>query len=50
MNDVGKVSIDNMKRDYVIVGSGLTGAVIARKLADAGKDIIVVERPEPPGW
>jgi len=44
MNDVGKVSIDNMKRDYVIVGSGLTGAVIARKLADAGKDIIVVER------
>ncbi len=33
-----------MKRDYVIVGSGLTGAVIARRLADAGKDIIIVER------
>ncbi|MCK5608003.1 NAD(P)-binding protein [Candidatus Pacearchaeota archaeon] len=33
-----------MGRDYVIVGSGLTGAVIARKLADYGKDVIVVER------
>jgi UDP-galactopyranose mutase len=44
VNDAEKVAIDNMKRDYVIVGSGLTGAVIARKLADAGKDIIVVER------
>src|SRR4051812_18385164 len=30
--------------DYVIVGSGLTGAVIARELADAGRDVIVLER------
>lgn len=30
--------------DYVIVGSGLTGAVIARYLSDAGKRVIVVER------
>jgi UDP-galactopyranose mutase len=30
--------------DYVIVGSGLTGAVIARMLVDAGRDVAVVDR------
>lgn len=30
--------------DYLIVGSGLTGAVIARVLADTGRDVLVVER------
>ena len=30
--------------DYVIVGSGLTGAVIARTLADAGREVLVVDR------
>ncbi len=30
--------------DYIVVGSGLTGAVIARRLADAGRDVLVVER------
>lgn len=30
--------------DYIIVGSGLTGAVIARELSDAGKNVIVLER------
>lgn len=33
-----------MKYDYLIVGSGLTGATIARLLTDAGKSCIVVER------
>lgn len=33
-----------MNVDYLIVGSGLTGAVIARILADAGQDVLVVER------
>ncbi len=33
-----------MQWDYVIVGSGLTGAVIARQLADAGQRVIVLER------
>jgi len=33
-----------MQVDYLIVGSGLTGAVIARTLADAGRDILVVDR------
>jgi len=30
--------------DYVIVGSGLTGSVIARQLADAGREVLVVDR------
>jgi UDP-galactopyranose mutase len=29
---------------YLIVGSGLTGGVIARRLADGGKNVIVVDR------
>jgi UDP-galactopyranose mutase len=33
-----------MSADYVIVGSGLTGAVIARALADAGREVVVLER------
>ena len=33
-----------MKVDYVVVGSGLTGATIARLLADNGRDVIVLER------
>jgi UDP-galactopyranose mutase len=30
--------------DYVVVGSGLTGAVIARLLHDAGREVVVVDR------
>ncbi len=30
--------------DYVVVGSGLTGAVIARQLVDAGRDVLVLDR------
>ncbi len=33
-----------MKVDYLIVGSGLSGAVIARLLADAGREVLIVER------
>ena len=33
-----------MNVDYLIVGSGLTGAVIARELADAGREVLVVDR------
>lgn len=33
-----------IRADYVVVGSGLTGAVIARQLADAGREVIVLER------
>jgi UDP-galactopyranose mutase len=30
--------------DYLVVGSGLTGATIARLLADAGREVVVMER------
>ena len=30
--------------DYVVVGSGFTGATIARRLADAGREVVVLER------
>jgi UDP-galactopyranose mutase len=30
--------------DYIIVGSGVTGATIARRLSDAGMEVLVVER------
>jgi UDP-galactopyranose mutase len=33
-----------MTSDYLVVGSGLTGATIARILADAGRDVAVIER------
>jgi UDP-galactopyranose mutase len=33
-----------MKADFVIVGSGLTGAVMARHLVDAGEKVIMLER------
>jgi UDP-galactopyranose mutase len=33
-----------MQTDYLIVGSGLTGAVIARAAADAGQSVLVVDR------
>ena len=33
-----------MKVDYLIVGSGLSGAVIARKLHDLGYRVLIVER------
>ncbi len=35
--------------DHVVVGSGLTGAVIARLLADAGREVLVVDRRPHPG-
>lgn len=33
-----------MDTEFLIVGSGLTGAVIARTLVDAGRDVVVLER------
>src|ERR1039457_781934 len=33
-----------MNADYIVIGSGITGATIARLLADAGKEVLVLER------
>ncbi len=33
-----------MKYDYLIVGAGLTGAVFAREMTDAGKTCLVIDR------
>ena len=33
-----------MKTDYLVIGSGLTGATIARMLHDAGHAVLVAER------
>lgn len=33
-----------MRADYIIVGSGITGAVLARQLSDAGQKVLVLER------
>jgi UDP-galactopyranose mutase len=38
-----------MLADYVIAGSGLTGATIARMLIDAGREVIVLDRRPHPG-
>jgi UDP-galactopyranose mutase len=32
-----------IRADYIVIGSGMTGATIARLLADAGRDVCVVE-------
>jgi UDP-galactopyranose mutase len=45
MGDVPKKAADQvMQFDYLVVGSGLTGAVIARNLKDSGCKVQVVER------
>jgi UDP-galactopyranose mutase len=35
--------------EYLIVGAGLTGGVIARMLADAGRSVLIAERRSHPG-
>jgi len=43
---VRRASITPFRRapEYLIVGSGLTGAVLARKLQDAGRSVLVIDR------
>lgn len=38
------IDLEHMQADYVIVGSGLTGATIARTLRDCGLQVLVLER------
>lgn len=35
------------KTEFLIVGAGFTGAVIARELAEAGHKIIVIDQRQP---
>ncbi len=44
MSDSDQMARYPIAADYVVVGSGLTGAVMARLLADAGRDVLVVDR------
>ena len=40
-----------MKYDYLVVGSGLYGAVFAREAADRGKKVLVIDkRPNVAGY
>ena len=32
-----------MKADYIIIGAGSAGCAIAYRLAEAGKDVLVIE-------
>ena len=41
---VGEVRMTDAQADYVVIGSGITGATIARQLVDAGRDVIVIDR------
>lgn len=36
--------IDFLEYDYIIVGCGLTGSVIARHLAEKNKKVIILEK------
>ena len=36
--------IETMKYDYLVVGSGLSGAVFAREAADRGKKVLVIDK------
>ena len=36
--------IEAMKYDYLVVGSGLYGAVFAREAADRGKKVLVIDK------
>ncbi len=38
------MQLTKLEADYIIIGSGLTGSVIARTLADAGREVLVLER------
>jgi UDP-galactopyranose mutase len=44
-----RIDRSSMNVDYLIVGSGLSGAVIARTLADAGRSTLIVERRDHAG-
>ena len=41
---VRKETVETMKYDYLIVGSGLYGAVFAREAADRGKKVLVIDK------
>lgn len=36
--------------DYLIIGCGLTGMVVARELADNDKKVLIIEKRNHIGW
>ena len=44
MHIMGKVVINDMKYDYLIVGAGLYGAVFAQRAKEQGKKVLVIDK------
>ena len=45
----GKISMQNKRYDYIIVGSGLFGSVFAHEMVARGKSCLVLEKRSIPG-
>ena len=44
---MGTAHKDGHRYDSIVVGSGMGGAILARELAQAGRDVLVVETGQP---
>src|SRR3954471_14555437 len=44
LSDMRRIGRHLMEHDLIIIGGGLAGAVLAKALAEAGADVLVLER------